>query len=137
MNNTASNTGSSVEYINNIPNVPPAAPYFSQLVWAGNTAYLSGVIGMSPVTNKLAEGGISAEAEQIFDNIENTLKGAGLTFNDLAKVSIYLTSMADFQKMNEIYIRRMGSARPARETVAVNGLALNSAIEITVTAYKN
>lgn len=129
-------TNKSVEYVNDLPNTPAAASYYSQLVWAGNTAYLSGIIGINHITGKLEEG-FKEQTETIFNNIENILKGVGLTFNDVAKVSIYLTDINNFSAMNEIYIKRMAGTRPARETVEVKGLALGSQIEITMTAYKS
>lgn len=130
------NAGGSVEYVNDIPGAPAPAPHFSQVVWAGDTAYLAGQIGLDPATGKLVEGGIVNEVERTIDNIEALLAGVGLRLADVAKVSIYLTDMADFSKMNEIYFRRFGAARPARETVAVKTLALEAKIEITLTAYR-
>ena len=58
-----SNSGGSVHYLNNIPDTPAPAAYYSQLVWAGDTAYLAGQIPLDPATNKLVEGGITAQTE--------------------------------------------------------------------------
>lgn len=130
------NSGGSVQYVNYIPDAPPAPPFFSQAVWAGNTAYLSGQIGLDAETLKVVQGGIVPETEKTLDNIELVLKGLGLGLKDVAKVSIYLTDMSDFATMNEIYKKRFADCRPARETVAVKELALGAKIEITMTAYK-
>ena len=136
MRGEITNSGGSVEYQNNIPNAPAPAPFFSQVVWAGDTAYLAGQIALDPATNKLVEGGLPAETERTIDNIEAVLKGIGLSLSDVAKASVYLTSAADAPVMNEIYQRRFGKARPAREMLFVSGLALGAKIEITVVAYR-
>ncbi len=130
------NAGGSVQYLNNLPNSPAPAAYYSQLVWAGDTAYLAGQIPLDPATGKLVEGGIAAQTERTIDNVEAVLAGAGLSLADVAKVSVYLTDMSDAPTMNEIYIRRFGTARPARELLAVKGLALGANIELTVVAYR-
>ncbi len=128
--------GGSVSYLNNIPGTPTPAPFFSQVVWAGDTAYLAGLIGLDPMTGKLVEGGIVAETERTIDNIEAVLAGAGLSLADVARVTVYLSDIAYAPTMNEIYSRRMGTFRPAREMVAISGLAFGAAIEITVIAYR-
>lgn len=124
-----------VQYVNEIEGAVKSAPHFSQVVIAGDTAYLSGLIAFDPNTNKLVEGGIVPETEQTLNNAEAVLKGIGLTFNDVAKVSIYLTDFDDFKVMNEVYFRRFEKARPAREAVGVKSLAFGAKIEITITAY--
>jgi 2-iminobutanoate/2-iminopropanoate deaminase len=130
------NEGGSVYYLNGIPGAPAPLPFFSQVVWAGDTAYLAGLVALDPATGKLVEGGLAAETERTIDNIELVLAGAGLTLADVARVTVYLTDIADAPKMNEIYARRMGNFRPAREMVAVCGLALGAKIEMTVIAYR-
>ena len=130
------NSGGSVQYVNEIPNSPAPLPFFSQLVWAGDTAYLSGQIGLDPETMKVVEGGIVAETEKTFDNIEAVLSAQGLGIEDVCKVSIYLVDIKDFPIMNEVYKKRVKDARPARETVVVKELALGARIEITMTAYR-
>lgn len=99
------NEGGSVEYLNNIPGTPSPAPFFSQVVWAGDSAYLTGLIALDPTTGKLVEGGLVAETERTIDNIEGALAGAGLSLADVARVTVYLTDIADAPKMNEIYAR--------------------------------
>jgi len=130
------NEGGSVEYLNNIPGAPAPAPFFSQVVWAGDTAYLAGLIAIDPTTSKLVEGGLIPETERALDNVEAVLAGAALSLADVARVTVYLTDISDAPKMNEIYTRRMGRYRPAREMVAVSGLAFGAKIEITVIAYR-
>lgn len=130
-----SNAGGTVDYVNDILNTPASMPFYSQVVWAGDTAYLAGQIALDTSGN-LVPGGITSETEKIFDNLEITLSAIGLTLNDVPKASVYLTNMEDFAAMNAVYSKRMGKARPARETVIVKGLAKNATVEITLTAYK-
>ena len=130
------NAEGSVEYQNGIPNAPAAAPFFSQVVWAGDTAYLAGQIALDAATKKLVEGGITAETEKTFDNMEAVLHGAGLTIKDVAKISVYLTNISELPAFNEIYQRRLGKARPAREMIEVKSLAFGAKVELTITAYR-
>ncbi len=123
-----------VKLANGIPGVPPAVGPYSQLAIAGDTVYLSGQIPLNPETGKLAGSSIEEQTEQVFNNIEAALKGAGLNLNDVARSSVYLTDMGDFAKMNAIYARRFGSHKPARETIGVVALAMGAAIEITIIA---
>ncbi len=134
---TITNSGGSVDYVNGISNSPAPLPFFSQIVWAGNTAYLSGQIGLDPETMKLVEGGVVKETEKTLENIEVVLKAVGLGFQDVAKVSIYLTEIENFPLMNEIYSKIFTDSRPARETVVVKELALGAKVEITMTAYRS
>jgi 2-iminobutanoate/2-iminopropanoate deaminase len=73
---------------------------------------------------------VYAETERVLDNIEAVLVGAGLTFAHVARVTVYLADIADASKMNEIYTGRIGQFRPAREMMAVSGLAFGAKIEI-------
>ena len=88
------------------------------------------------MTGKLVEGGIVAETERTTDNIEAVLAAAGLSLADVARVTVCLSDIAHAPTMNEIYARRIGKFRPAREMVATSGLAFGAAIEITVIAYR-
>jgi 2-iminobutanoate/2-iminopropanoate deaminase len=136
MSGELTNSGGSVEYLNGITGAPPPAPFFSQLVWAGDLAFLAGQIGLDPGTGKLVEGGLVSEMERTLDNIEAVLSGANLSLADVARVTVYLTDVADAPIMNQIYTKRFGNRRPAREMVAVKGLAFGAKIEITVIAFR-
>ncbi len=114
----------------------PIGPY-SQAVMAGNMLFVSGQIAIDPVSNELIEGDISKEAEQVMKNIEQVLKQANYTFNDVVKTTIFLSDMAHFTKVNEVYGSYFNSSFPARETVAAAGLPKNVNVEISVTAYKS
>lgn len=130
-------SGGTATYINGIPEAPSAAPFLSTITLAGDTVYLSGQIPIDPSTNKMVELGVESETEQVFNNIEAALKGVGLTLADVVKASVYLTSFDEFAKFNEIYLKRMGQCRPAREAIEVDRLAMGATVEITVTAYRD
>lgn len=123
-------------FVNGAKGAPAAPPFLSQLVIAGEIAYLSGQIAVDPATAKMVQTGVVPETEQIFDNIEGALKAVGLSFADVVKVSVYLTNFDEFPKFNEIYVRRMAGSRPAREALGVSKLAFGATVEVTMTAYR-
>ncbi len=115
-------------------NAPEALGPYSQGVKTGNFLFLSGQIGMDPVSKKLVEGGVEAQAEQIFKNISAVLKEAGATLDNVVKATVFLKDMGDFKKVNEIYARQFQKPYPARSAVAVKELPLSVDIEIEVIA---
>ena len=115
------------------PDVPPAIGPYSRAIQAGQFLFVSGAIGMDP-SGKLVEGGVAAEAQQSLENIDVLLKAAGVTFDHVVKTTIFLTDMADFNTVNEVYGKRFSSDPPARSTVAVKALPRNGKVEIEVIA---
>ena len=111
----------------------PIAPY-SQGIKANGFLFVSGQIGLNPITRKLVEGGMQAEAVQIMENIRAILKAGGAGMEDVVSTTIYLKNIDDFQKMNEIYGKYFTGNFPTRSTVGVSSLAGGASIEITVTA---
>jgi 2-iminobutanoate/2-iminopropanoate deaminase len=109
---------------------------FSPGVWAGNTLYVAGQIGSDLKTGKVPDV-FEDEVKTCLNNIGVILKEAGLSFDDVVTVNVYLTDMALFPRMNAVYTTFFREPRPARTTVGVAGLAGNAKIEITVTAYRN
>jgi 2-iminobutanoate/2-iminopropanoate deaminase len=81
---------------------PPVGP-FSQAVEVGGFIYFSGQVGQDPATGKVVEGGVVAEAERIFLNLSAVLKAAGKSFDDVARVGVFLTSLSDYAALNGIY----------------------------------
>lgn len=112
---------------------PPVGP-FSHAVRAGEFLFLSGQIAHDPATGRLAEGGVAAQARQIFANIAEVLRAGGKTFEDVVKVNVFLVDMADFAAMNEVYAQTFHKPYPARTTVAVAGLPRGARIEIELSA---
>ncbi len=115
---------------------PRAIGPYSHAVWCGNMLYCSGQAAVDPATGKLAEGGISEQTQQTFNNLEAVLQDAGLSMQDVIKVNVYLTSMSSFAGMNAVYAGRFTAPYPARTTVAVAGLPLNALVEIELVAEK-
>ena len=131
------NTATGVKLVNDIADVPAAVGPYSQLTIAGDTVYLSGQLPIDPTTGKLVSSTIEEQTEQVFNNIEAVLKGVNLGLTDIARLSVYLTDISTFDKMNTVYAKRLGEHKPSRETIGITALALGAAIEITVTAYKS
>jgi 2-iminobutanoate/2-iminopropanoate deaminase len=117
-------------------NAPEAVGPYSQGVWAGDLLFLSGQAPLDPATGRLVEGSLERQTQQVFDNLEAVLVGAGLTMHDVIKVNVYLISMADFAAMNEVYAQRFAPPFPARSTVAVAELPLGAHVEIELIAKR-
>lgn len=113
---------------------PEAVGPYSQAIRTDNFIFLSGQIGIDPQTKQLVEGGVEAQAKQIFKNIQAVLKEAGLGLQNVVKATVFLKDMADFKKVNEIYAAHFEPPFPARSAVAVKELPLSVDIEIEVIA---
>ena len=107
---------------------PPVGP-FSQAVRSGDFLFFSGQVGVDSA-GELVEGGIEAQAEQIFVNLRAVLDAAGKTFADVVRAGVFLTDMADFAALNAVYARHFDQPYPARTTVAVAALPGGAAVEI-------
>ncbi|WP_165969297.1 RidA family protein [Actinomadura sp. KC06] len=110
-------------------------PEFSHAVIAGETIYVSGMIGASPGFTEPVAGGVGAETTCAFRNIELILAECGATLADIVRVNVYLTDMQAFAEMNEAYSAVMGSTPPARITVGCNALALGALVELECIAH--
>ena len=118
------------------PNAPEAVGPYSHAVWTGNLLYCSGQSPIVPSTGKIITGGISEQTQQVFKNLETVLAEAGLTLDNVIKVNVYLTSMANFAAMNQVYQGWFSQPYPARTTVGVAELPLNALVEIEFIAEK-
>ena len=96
--------------------------------------FSSGQIALDPESGTLVEGGIEPETERVFKNLAAILSGAGLSFEEVVKTTVFLVDMDDFKAMNGVYERHFGSAPPARTTVAVHALPRGARIEIDLVA---
>jgi 2-iminobutanoate/2-iminopropanoate deaminase len=119
-------------YTKNAPE--PIGPY-SQGVKVGNMLFLSGQVAINPSTGELVMDTIQNETMQVMKNIEALLQAANTNFDSVAKTTIFLSDMALFAEVNEVYGKFFNAAPPARETVAVKGLPKNVNVEISVTAF--
>jgi len=107
----------------------PIGPY-SQAIRVGRTLYCSGVIGVDPKTGALVGPDVVAQTTRILDTIRAVLEAGGSSLANVLKVTILLTSMDDFARVNEIYGSYFPHSPPARTTFAVAGLPRNARIEI-------
>jgi 2-iminobutanoate/2-iminopropanoate deaminase len=119
---------------NDIPGAPKAVGPYSPAVKVGNTYYLSGQVGLNPESGKIVEGGITAQTEQVLKNVSTVLASLGLSFSNVAKSTMFLTDMGNFQTVNTLYGSAFGDHKPARSTVQVSALPLGAIVEIEVIA---
>ncbi len=113
----------------------PIGPY-SQAVASGEFLFCSGQIGLSAKTGEVVSGEVKEQAEQVMSNIEAVLKEADMTFDHVVKTTIFLTNMADFATVNEVYGRHFTKNPPARSTIAVAGLPKGVKVEVEVIARR-
>jgi len=121
-----------MELINNAPNVPAAVGPYSQAVRSNGFLFCSGQIPINPESGKIDATEVEGQARQVLANIKALLASQGLDLTRVAKATVFLTSMADFPKVNPIYDEAFSGHKPARSTVAVAGLPLGALIEIEV-----
>jgi 2-iminobutanoate/2-iminopropanoate deaminase len=113
---------------------PAAIGPYSQGVRAGNMVFLSGQIPLDPATGQLVDGDISAQTERVMKNLAAVLKASGGEFRNVVRTTIYLTNLADFQVVNEVYGRSFPTNPPARATVQVSALPKGANVEIDAIA---
>lgn len=108
---------------------PAALGPYSAGIATGNLAFLSGQLGLDPVTGELADG-VVAQAEQALKNVEALLTAAGATFDNVVKTTVFLANIADFNAVNEVYGSRFTEPYPARSAVQVGALPKGALVEI-------
>jgi 2-iminobutanoate/2-iminopropanoate deaminase len=114
----------------------PIGPY-KQAIQYGDMLFISGQIPMDPATGDLMLADIASETVQVMKNLQAILTEAGLGFNNVLKTTIFLTNMADFAQVNEVYGRYFSADyAPARETVQVCALPKGVHVEISMVAGK-
>jgi 2-iminobutanoate/2-iminopropanoate deaminase len=118
----------------NISDAPkPIAPY-SQAILAGDTLYVSGQVAIDPYTGKLVDGGAAEQAERVMENIRAILREEGMDFSHIVKCSIFLSDMALYKDVNDVYGTYFDEVPPAREAIAAKGLPLGVDVEISCIA---
>lgn len=115
---------------------PAAIGPYSQAIRVGNVVYTSGQIALDPETGALVPGGIEAQAHRVFQNLKAVLASAGCTFENVVKTVVFLTDLADFAVVNEIYAAYFPAPCPARSCVQVAALPKGSKIEVELVAVK-
>jgi len=103
---------------------------------AGDTLYVSGQIAIEPYTGKLVDDNIKSETEQVLKNIIAILKEVEMTLHNVVKVSIFLSDMAIYGEVNEVYGKYLGESLPAREAIAAKGLPMGVNVEMSCIAVK-
>tara|TARA_S200000501_G_scaffold365072_1_gene398012 strand:+ start:422 stop:808 length:387 start_codon:yes stop_codon:yes gene_type:complete len=115
-------------YTKNAPE--PIGPY-SQAIKNNSMLFLSGQIPINPKTGIIESNNIEQQTQQIFKNISEILKKANTSFNNVVKTTIFITNLKNFNTVNNIYATYFnGDTPPARSTIEVSALPLNSLIEI-------
>jgi len=122
-----------VEHIETSDAYTSAAPY-SQAVTHGDIVYTAGQVGIDPDTGDPVDGGIEAEAEAIFDNVEAILAAAGTSLDDVVSVTVFFTDFGDFDAFNEVYAARMPEPRPARSAAEVTSVGPGFSVEVEFVA---
>lgn len=113
---------------------PAAIGPYSQAVVTGNLMYTAGQIAIDPATGQIVPGDVTVQTERVMKNLAAVLESGGATWNDVVKTTVFLMDMADFPRVNDVYGRMIGDARPARSTVQVSGLPRGVLVEIEAVA---
>jgi reactive intermediate/imine deaminase len=109
---------------------PAAIGIYSQAVKVGNTVWLSGQIPLDPQTQKLVKGDAAAQIKQVFENLKAVVTAAGATFDDVVKVNVYLTDLANSGLVNKVMAEYFREPYPARGAVGVASLAAGAQVEV-------
>ncbi|TDJ48425.1 MAG: RidA family protein [Gammaproteobacteria bacterium] len=109
---------------------PSAIGTYSQAIRVGNTVYVSGQIPLDPATGELVDGDITAQITQVFDNLKAVAEGAGLSLNHAVKITVCLTDLSHFAKVNEIMANYFELPYPARAALGVAALPKGAEVEV-------
>ena len=120
----------------NTNNAPAAIGPYSQAIEANGMVFASGQLPIDPATGNFAEGGIKEQTRQSLTNTQNILKEAGTDLAHVVKTTVFLSDMANFGEMNEVYSEFFTQPFPARSAVAVKTLPKNALVEVECIAVK-
>ena len=113
---------------------PAAIGPYSQAIRTGSLLFCAGQIPLDPKSGQMVAGGVAEQTKRVLENISGLLRAENLNFSHVVKTTIFLTSMDDFQTVNEIYATYFRDNPPARSTVAVSALPKGAMVEIEVIA---
>lgn len=113
---------------------PAAVGPYSQAIRYGDLVYTAGQIPLIPESGQLVGGGIEAQTQQVMQNLSRVLEAAGSSLKDVVKTTIFVTDLAHFATVNQVYGRFFESEPPARSTVQVAALPLGAGVEIEAVA---
>ena len=113
---------------------PKAIGPYEQALKLDGWIFTSGQIPLDPKSGAMVEGGIGAQTRQVLENLRGVLEAAGTSMGRVVKATVYMTNLADFQKMNEVYAEYFPQDKPVRSTVGVASLPRGALVEIDVIA---
>jgi 2-iminobutanoate/2-iminopropanoate deaminase len=113
----------------------PAVGPYNHAVKVGDFLFCAGQIPLDPATGNLVSGDIQTQTQRALENVKAILEDQGLTFANVVKSTVFLTNLADFAGMNEVYAKYFISEFPARSTVQVSALPKGANVEIEVVAH--
>jgi 2-iminobutanoate/2-iminopropanoate deaminase len=113
---------------------PKAIGPYEQALKVDGWVFTSGQIPLDPKSGTMVEGGIAAQTRQVLENLRAVLEAAGTSMSRVVKTTVYMTNLADFQNMNEVYAEYFPQDKPARSTIGVAALPRGAMIEIDVVA---
>lgn len=116
------------------PNGPAAVGPYSQAIAANGFVYVSGQLGLDPKTGAFAAEDVVGQAHQVFKNVKAILEARGLTLNHVVKTTLFLTDIADFAKVNEVYAEYFQAPYPARSAFQICALPKGGLVELEVIA---
>lgn len=116
-------------------NSPAAVGPYNHAVHAGNLLFSAGQIPIDPATGNLVTGDIKAQTERVLQNVKAILDDQKLSFANVVKTTVFLTSLGDFAAMNEVYAKYFTGDFPARSTIQVAALPKGANVEIEVIAH--
>ncbi len=114
---------------------PGAVGPYSQAIAAGDYLFLSGQIPLVPETGLLVSEDIKAQTEQVMKNLRAVCEAAGGGLNKIVKCTVFMTDLAQFQTMNDVYAAHFGEHKPARSTIQVAALPRGASVEIEAIMY--
>ena len=113
---------------------PSAIGPYSQGIIVNGFLFTAGQIPLDPVAGKIVDGGIVEQTHRVMQNLQEVLRAAGASWNDVVKTTVYLHDLSNFPTVNEVYGKWLGDARPARSTVQVTALPRGAMVEIDAVA---
>lgn len=115
---------------------PAAIGPYSQAIEAGGMVFASGQLPINPATGAFVEGGVKEQTRQSLTNVQNILREAGVDLSHVVKTTVFLSDMANFGAMNEVYAEFFTQPFPARSAVAVKTLPKDALVEVECIAVK-
>ncbi|MDY3883960.1 RidA family protein [Porphyromonas somerae] len=116
------------------PNGPAAVGPYSQAVAANGLVFVSGQLGLDPKSGQFAAEDVVGQAHQVFKNVQAILEAKGLTLKNVVKTTLFLTDIADFAKVNEVYAEYFQAPYPARSAFQICALPKGGLVELEVIA---